>query len=130
MLTSAFGASIAHSIATANGGAGTSSDRTRIGFWQLRMKSRVTVNRKSASVSNILVTNWSAVCIVISGRLAVICAGQPLQNAPWHLRTPAHRLCQHRGGHTIGCALQQTRDEGAANAETHDRELINSQMVH
>src|SRR5262249_32919102 len=61
MLTSAFGASIAHSIATAYGCAGTSSDRTRIGFWQRRTKSRVTVKTKSGSVSNILVTNWSAV---------------------------------------------------------------------
>src|SRR5712671_3350101 len=71
MLTSAFGASIAHSMATAYGCAGTSSGRTRIGFWQPRTKSRVTVKTKSGSVSNILVTNRSAVCIVISGRFAV-----------------------------------------------------------
>ena len=51
----AFGASIAHSIAAANGCAGTSSGRTRIGFWQVRTKSRVTVKRKSGLVSNI----WS-----------------------------------------------------------------------
>src|SRR6202521_3560896 len=87
MLTSAFGASIAHSMATAYGCAGTSSGRTRIGFWQLRTKSRVTVKTKSGLVSNILVTNWSVVCIVISGRLAVSVAPQVVQNAPGYLRS-------------------------------------------
>src|SRR5438132_8924711 len=82
MLTSAFGASIAHSMATAYGCAGTSSGRTRIGFWQLRTKSRVTVKTKSGLVSNILVTNWSVVCNVISGRLAMSVAPQPFQNVP------------------------------------------------
>ncbi len=54
------------------GVAGTSSGRIRTGFWQLRTKSRVTVNTKSGLVSNILVVNCSAVCTVISGRLALI----------------------------------------------------------
>src|SRR6266849_376372 len=82
MLTSAFGASIAHSMATAYGCAGTSSGRTRIGFWQLRTKSRVTVNTKSGLVSNILVTNWSAVCTAMSGRLATSAELQLFQNVP------------------------------------------------
>src|SRR5262249_705326 len=43
MLTSAFGASIAASIATAYGWFGISSGRMRTGVWQPRTKSRVTV---------------------------------------------------------------------------------------
>src|SRR6202790_4635782 len=85
MLTSAFGASIAHSMATAYGCAGTSSGRIRTGFWQLRTKSRVTVKTKSGSVSNILVTNWSVVAVVFSGRLAVSAGPQLLQNTPGYL---------------------------------------------
>src|SRR4029434_2831839 len=53
MLTSAFGASIAVSMATAYGWAGESSGRTRIGVWQPRTNSRVTVKTKSAPDSNI-----------------------------------------------------------------------------
>src|SRR6202035_2867869 len=68
MLTSAFGASIAHSMATAYGCDGTSSGRTSTGVWQLRTKSRVTVKTKSALVRNILVRNFSTVSIVTSGR--------------------------------------------------------------
>src|SRR5207247_2771604 len=82
MLTSAFGANMAHSIATAYGCAGTSSGRIRTGFWQPRTKSRVAVNTKSALVSNILVTNWSVVCNEISGRFAVNVAPQLFQNVP------------------------------------------------
>src|SRR5207247_9299707 len=82
MLTSAFGASIAHSIATAYGWAGTSSGKTRIGFWQPRTKSRVTVKTKSGLVSNILLTNLSVVSIVISGLLAINVAPQFDQNRP------------------------------------------------
>src|SRR2546428_12535564 len=99
MLTSAFGASIAHSMATAYGCAGTSSGRTRIGFWQLRTKSRVTVKTKSGSVSNILVTNWSVVCIVISGRLAVSAGPQLFQNVPGYLGS---RLCAKLPHSTLG----------------------------
>ncbi len=47
MLTSAFGASIAASMATAYGCAGISSGRMSTGVWQLRTKSRVTVKTKS-----------------------------------------------------------------------------------
>src|SRR5204862_3719942 len=85
MLTSACGASIAHSMATAYGCAGTSSGRIRTGLWQLRTKSRVTVKTKSGLVSNILVTNWSVVCIVISGRLAISVEPQVFQKVPGYL---------------------------------------------
>src|SRR3954469_25328531 len=68
MLTSAFGASMAHSIATAYECDGTSSGRTRTGVWQLRTNSLVTVKTKSALVRNIAVTNLSTVSIVSSGR--------------------------------------------------------------
>src|SRR5579864_3471764 len=80
MLTSAFGASIALSMATAYGWAGASSGRTRIGVWQPRTKSRVTVKTKSGSVSNIRATNLSTVGIVISGRWAVSAGPQVFQN--------------------------------------------------
>src|ERR1051326_943208 len=43
MLTSAFGASIAHSIATLYGCGGVSSGRMSTGFWHWRTKSRETV---------------------------------------------------------------------------------------
>src|SRR5439155_22710872 len=85
MLTSACGASIAHSMATAYGCARTSSGRIRTGLWQLRTKSRVTVKTKSGLVSNILVTNWWVVCVVIWGLLAVSSAHQVLLNVPGYL---------------------------------------------
>src|SRR5207249_2428308 len=47
-----------------------------------------------------------------------------------HLRTPAHRLCQHGSRNPIGRALQETPDEWAANAETHHQELVDAQMIH
>jgi len=71
MLTSAFGASIAASMATACGCAGISSGRISTGVWQLRTKSRVTVNTKSGLVRYILVRNLSTISIVMSGRRAV-----------------------------------------------------------
>src|SRR5438552_9153035 len=98
MLTSAFGASIAHSMATAYGCAGTSSGRTRTGFWQPRTKSRVTVKTKSGLVPNILVTNLSTVDIVISGRWAVSVGPQEFQNAPGYLGS------RISGRHPTGCA--------------------------
>ena len=55
MLTSAFGESIAASIATAYGWAGISSGKISTGVWQLRTKSRVTVKTKSALMG----TSWS-----------------------------------------------------------------------
>src|SRR5258708_27766555 len=64
MLTSAFGASIAASMATAYGCAGISSGRIRTGVWQLRTKSRVTVKTKSGLVRYILVRNLSTVSVV------------------------------------------------------------------
>src|SRR4029077_3740937 len=70
MLTSAFGASIAASIAAAYGCAGMSSGRMRIGVRHVRTKSRVTVNTKSGLVRYILVRNRSTFSMVISGRLA------------------------------------------------------------
>src|SRR6266850_991204 len=105
MLTSAFGASIAHSMATAYGCAGTSSGRTRMGFWQLRTKSRVTVKTKSGLVSNILVTNWSVVCIVISGGLAI----------------PRPSDLYWAGGLAAGGVAQVCRDAAILSLELRDR---------
>ncbi len=69
-LTSDFGASIADSMATAKGWAGTSSGSTSTGVWQVRTKSRVTVNTKSALVAVHLVQEGSTISIVMSGRRA------------------------------------------------------------
>src|SRR5262249_20292166 len=63
-----FGASIAASMATAYGCAGTSSGRIRTGVWHLRTKSRVTVYTKSGLLRYILVRNFSTISMVISGR--------------------------------------------------------------
>src|ERR1700681_583498 len=77
MLTSAFGASIAASIATAYGCAGISSGRINTGVWQLRTKSRDTVKTKSGLVRYILVRNLSTVSIGISGRRLTNSGPQP-----------------------------------------------------
>src|SRR3954466_2829073 len=68
MLTSAFGASMADSIATAYGCWGISSGRISTGVLHWRTKSRVTVKTKSALVRYIRVRNLSTLSIVISGR--------------------------------------------------------------
>src|SRR6266403_2391380 len=77
MLTSAFGASIAASMATAYGCAGISSGRIRTGVWQLPTKSRVTVKTKSGLVRYILVRNFSTISIVTSGRRLVSAGPHP-----------------------------------------------------
>src|SRR6267378_7172115 len=113
-LTSAFGASIALSIATAYGWAGESSGRTRIGVWQPRTKSRVTVKTKSGSVSNILVTNLSTVGIVISGRWAVSAGPQVFQKTAGYFGS---RISGRPGG---GVA-QVRRDAAILSLELLDR---------
>src|SRR5207247_863360 len=77
MLTSAFGASIAASMATAYGCGGISSGRISTGVWHWRTKSRVTVKTKSALVRYIFVRNLSTISIVISGRRLTNCGPQP-----------------------------------------------------
>src|SRR5207237_1486691 len=67
MLTSAFGASIAHSMATAYGCAGTSSGMISTGVWQFRTKLRVTVKTKSGLVRYIFVRYFWIMSIVMSG---------------------------------------------------------------
>src|SRR4029077_20866792 len=77
-LTCALGARCTVSIATAYGGPGTSSGNTRIGVWQLRTKSRVTVYTKSARAPlYMLVRNVSTIFIVISGRRVHSSGPQP-----------------------------------------------------
>src|SRR3984893_9394638 len=78
MLTSAFGAIIAASIATAYGCAGISSGRINTGVWQLRTKSRDTVKTKSGLVRYILVRNLSTVSNVTSGRRLTNSGPQPV----------------------------------------------------
>src|SRR2546430_10889990 len=112
MLTSAFGASIAHSMAAAYGWAGTSSGRMRTGFWQLRTKSRVTVKTKSGLVSNIFLTNLTVVSSVISGRLAISVAPQVVQNRPEYVGSSIS------GRQPTGCA-----NTAAVRSEEHTSEL-------
>src|SRR5262249_61011212 len=69
-LAGAFGARCPVAIATAYGCDGTSSGRTRIGVWQARTNSRVTVYTKSARARYILVRKVSTIAIVMSGRRA------------------------------------------------------------
>src|SRR5207344_2624131 len=78
MLTSALGASIAASMATAYGCAGISSGRISTGVWHWRTKSRVTVKTKSGLVRYILVRNLSTMSIVISGRRLTNSGPQPV----------------------------------------------------
>ena len=78
MLTSAFGASIAASMATVYGCAGMSSGRISTGVWQERTKSRVTVKTKSGLLRYIFVRNFSTIGIVTSGRFATSAGPQPV----------------------------------------------------
>src|ERR1700676_886893 len=92
MLTSAFGASIAASMATAYGCAGISSGRIRTGVWQLRTKSRVTVKTKSGLVRYILVRNFSTIAMVISGRRLLSGRLQPASGEDQHRHAGAALL--------------------------------------
>src|SRR5271169_615578 len=77
-LTCALGARCTVSIATTYGCPGTSSGNTKIGVWQLRTKSRVTVYTKSARAPPyILVRKVSTIAIVMSGRQAHNSGPQP-----------------------------------------------------
>ena len=83
MLTSAFGASIAHSMATANGCARDivrqNQDRVLATPHEIARHGEDEVRIGLEHFGYEIVRPAD---IVISGRLAVICAGQPLQNAP------------------------------------------------
>src|SRR5437867_5273366 len=104
MLTSAFGASIAASIATAYGCAGISSGRISTGVWQLRTKSRVTVKTKSGLLRYILVRNFWTMSILISGRRLTNSGPQPVILLSY-LRTEPARLRQHGCDNAIGRPL-------------------------
>src|SRR5438045_144396 len=106
MLTSAFGASIAASIATAYGCAGISSGRMSTGVWQLRTKSRVTVKTKSALVRYILVRNLSTISIVISGRRLI-------SSGPHPFIFVSQKRSRISGRDPLGCAgTAQQREAG------------------
>src|SRR5471030_2585780 len=133
MLTSEFGARRADSIATAYGCAGTSSGRTRMGVWQARTKSRVTVMTKSGLDRYIFFRKASTMSIVISGLWAHSPGPQPLillLEQVRHLRTGPTGLRQHGGDDPPRRPLQQVPDEGADDAEAHHQELLAAQMIH
>src|SRR5882724_5784468 len=100
-------------MATAYGCPGTSSGRTSIGVWHARTKSRVTVKTKSALARYILFRKASTISIVMSGRRAQSAGPR-----------------QHGRDETLGCALQQVPDEGAADAEAQHQELPDAQVIH
>src|SRR5262245_13574879 len=133
MLTSAFGASIAASMATAYGCGGVSSGRISTGVWQLRTKSRVTVQTKSALVRYILVRNLSTISIVMSDRRLTNSGPQPamLFSYEWLGSSGRNPLgCANGSDDTIRCPLQKVPNQGASNAEAHHHELVDSQMIH
>src|SRR5206468_720687 len=82
----------------------------------------------------------------VDGRAGTNESGAPPEEfAPWalskgrcslriltvaHLRTPAYWLREHGRRNTIWRALDQTPDEGAANAETHHHELVDAEVIH
>src|SRR5262249_46977701 len=78
MLTSAFGASIAASMATAYGCGGGSSGRVSTGGRQLRPQTRVPVQTQYGLVRYILVRNLSIISIVMSDRRLASSGPQPL----------------------------------------------------
>ena len=78
MVTSAFGARLATSIATLYGCAGTSSGAISSGVWMERTKSRDTVKTKSARLVYMLVRKSWTMSIVTSGRFSQSGGPQPL----------------------------------------------------
>src|SRR6516162_8740687 len=111
-------------MATAYGCATISSGRINTGVWQMRTKSRVTVKTKSGLVRYILVRNRSTV----SGPAGEEGRSPDLHivfvEIVAHLRTRPAGLRQHAGDNAIGRPPQQVPDEGAADAEAHQHELV------
>ena len=48
----------------------------------------------------------------------------------WHFRPEPNRLGQHAADNTIRCPLQEVPNEGSADAETHDHEFVDAQVIH
>src|SRR5437016_8332203 len=130
MLTSALGASIAASMATAYGCGGVSSGRISTGVRQLRTKSRVTVQTKSGLVRYILFRNLSTISIVMSGRRWTRSGPQPLMLF-------SYEWLGNSGRNPLGCAstaatirsgarFRRFQIKGPPDAEAHHHELADS----
>src|SRR5262245_3846937 len=134
MVTSAFGARLATSMATLYGCAGTSSGAISSGVWIVRTKSRDTVNTKSACLVYMLVRkSWTMLIVTLGALLAkrrpptldVVLVEQVgdlgSEPAGLHhrgrddaLRSPPNEIVNHR----------------PADAEAHDHELADAEVVH
>src|SRR5271166_5423132 len=128
MLTSAFGASIAASMATVYGCAGMSSGRISTGVWQLRTKSRVTVKTKSGfgavHLGQEFVDHLHRDVGPALGQLWTPGLHIAFVEKVAHLRTRPAGLRQHGRDNTIRCPLQQVPDERAPDAEAQHHELV------
>src|SRR3981081_3349573 len=101
-------------MATAYGCAGTSSGSTRIGVWQARTKSRVTVKTKSGLERYILSRNAAPIALVTSrgGRRRPPAPRPPAGNFFFvkqvgHLGTETTGLRQHGSDDALRCPPQQ-----------------------
>src|SRR5881394_2842233 len=134
MVTSAFWASLATSIATLCGCAGTSSGATSSGVLMERTKSRDTVNTKSARLVYMLVRKSWTMAIVTSGRFSQS-GGPPafgvvLVEQVRDLRPEAAGL-HHRGrDDALRSPPNKVVNHRAADAEAHDHELADAEVVH
>src|SRR5437867_5910991 len=130
MLTSAFGASIADSMATAYGCGRISSGRISTGVRQLRTKSRVTVQTKSGFVRYILVRNLSTVSMEMSGRRLTNSGPQPfmLFSYEWLGSSGRNPLGCASTAATIrsGARFRRFQTKGPPDAEAHHHELADS----
>src|SRR2546425_12552774 len=114
MVTSAFGARLATSMATLYGCAGTSSGAISSGVRMERTKSRDTVNTKSARFVYMLVRKSWTMSMEEVG----------------HLGPETARL-HHRGrDDALGSPPDEIVDHRPADAEAHDHELPDAEVVH
>src|SRR5439155_6189611 len=94
-------------MATTYGCPGTSSGNTRIGVWQLRTKSRVTVYTKSARAPPyMLVRKVSTIAIVISDRPQ----RRDGRAADPEVRQPTRR--DHRGASPFNLSMSRGEESG------------------
>src|SRR2546430_7650853 len=128
MVTSAFWTRLATSIATLYGCAGTSSGAISSGVRMERTKSRDTVNTKSARFVYMLVRKSWTMSMETSGRPPAL--DVVLVEEVGHLGPETARL-HHRGrDDALGSPPDEIVDHRPADAEAHDHELPDAEVVH
>ena len=134
-LTSAFGASMALSMATAYGWAGgivrQHQNRRVASTDEIPCHGEHEVGVGLEHAGHECIDRWHRDLGPLGGQ----CRTPRLPEYAWvlrvaHLGPPAHRLRQHRRDHSIGRTLQEIPDERAADAEPHHHELVDPQMIH